>query len=596
MSRAFDTIEQKILEVMNEYPNLKNNQKTLSQMIELKEEYIGKALIKLMNEGFVELEGNSFVLTDIGKKSIKEINKRKKIHSMKDVWDLHPAGGIIRDIDFVYEPINEREMVYNWAGEKGIVQLEKDIEHKWSFRIGKTVFHLKSRALNSNEIIWEVPQRDKIVDWTLDKFKAPNIIDLYKDTKFYVNIFFDTPTKAYHTLLFISALQSWFAPYMPARFFVEILGCFAGGKTTILDILLPICRHGHEMNSHSLSFLGRGMELCKATFLCDEFDKFVEKENDLLALARSSQKVGHYSRANKMGGIESYETRGSFYYTVHGEMDPAMSSRAIPIYTTKTDVKGMGKINLIKTSIGQEMLSKWFFWYMENAIEALNKMSLDKFDFTTLKKQMSDGDKSKDILVARKLLLGTIKKSVIDKELEKLVGREEELGTIISLLLNIMDLDQHPDIRKEIQNDIRELFEIKESRTEEYTETGLIGDLRYCLTRVYEKFKTHPNYRTADGEFVISNLELSRIFGDMAKKEGKLYQYTKNQFVAALRDLGFQKGKSRKKLRICTEDEYEKGEEGKSRLCNIYTKKVCLKIEIPYEKIKFDENGRPIKE
>lgn len=78
MSRAFDTIEQKILEVMNEYPNLKNNQKTLSQMIELKEEYIGKTLIKLMNEGFVELEGNNFVLTDIGKKSIKEINKRKK--------------------------------------------------------------------------------------------------------------------------------------------------------------------------------------------------------------------------------------------------------------------------------------------------------------------------------------------------------------------------------------------------------------------------------------------------------------------------------------------------------------------------------------
>ncbi|MBD3407482.1 MAG: hypothetical protein GF411_15295 [Candidatus Lokiarchaeota archaeon] len=557
---------------------------TLSKMTGEEPEEVGKALNKLRKKDLVKLnDDNTFLLTGAGSNELKEIQEKQKVFERREMWGLHPAGGIEPSINLVYEPINEREMVYNWNGRKGLAPIQSMSDRNF-FKIETTTFYLKDAPLKSKELIWEVPDRSVLENWAARKIKSVPMKELYDTSTYFTSIFFDTSEEAYHLLLFLASFQTWFAPYLPARFFVEVIGSFSGGKTCALNLLECMTRHGHLMNSGSLAFVGRGMERCKIAFLCDEFDKFAEENEELLALARSSQKKGNYARATQSGQIESFETRGSFYYTVHGEMDRAMSSRAMPIYTTRTDIKGMGKINLLKTQIGKDILTDWFLWYMDNAVDAIKNLRLGEMEWDLLvSKTKGINDKKERIEKMREQLLKHAEKSNADLEMgQEYYGRDEELGTLFSMFLKYVFQQSLSERKDEIENHVKALFEIRESRSEEFSETGLIGDVRNVLANFYQKWKNEDDYRTPDGYFMIPNIELKKKLADYLKSQGK-FNPSATEMASVLRDLGFQRGESRKKMKSRTSEERETGENKRMRLCNIYTEKVCriLGIDVP---------------
>jgi len=133
-----------------------------------------------------------------------------------------------------------------------------------------------------------------------------------------------------------------------------------------------------------------------------------------------------------------------------------------------------------------------------------------------------------------------------------------------------------------IKNDITELFEIKKSRIEEFTDTGDIGGIRDTIIRFYEKNNKQDDYWTKDGEFMIPNKELKEIVYTNFKAEGK-FAPSNREFSSIMRDLGFEKNISRKKMKARTKQGRDDGDDKVSLLCNILTKKVCNRIGLNYK-------------
>lgn len=580
--------------------NHKLDLEAITVMLSMDPSDAGQAVSELITKKYIiQLDDIHFDITKEGTDHYKKMSKKKKIFEKKEIYNLEPAGGIMKDIEMVYEPINDREIMYNWSGKKGIAQVQESSDKKAFFKIGETKFYFIEKFLRQREFIWYIPPQEMIEKWAANKLKSKQLKEIYFKSKRISNIFFDTDTPANHTLMFIGGLQTWFAPYLPARFFIEILGQFSGGKTTVLEIMKPMCRHGHLMGSHSVAFMGRGMERLKVTFLCDEFDVFTENEPDLLALARSSQREGHYARANKDGTIESFVTKGAFYYTVHGEMDRAMSSRAMPIYTTKTSIKGMGAINLFKQKWLDELGNDWFFWYMDNALNELSKLTMVDIDTSTLKNDnqplIDKNNNNVDIVNIinnnnninereRERLTAFVFQLVSQLgQQEKTVGRDEELSILIALILQILLGQLTVSEISDIKTDISQLFDTKNVRNEEISETGLIGDLRAVIVNTYEKLKDESDFRTSEGEFMLPNLMFKESLADYLKKQSK-FPPKPTEITAAFRDLGFKENVTRKKMKCITLEERNEGKQKTERLCNILDQKVCNIIGIKYEK------------
>ena len=620
-----------ILDMLGKFPrglDLKN----ISEIGSIKSEEAGPILSRLIENKFIELVDDQFMILPDGSAACKSMMKRKDAFNKKEVWELDPAGGINIDLGLVYEPIQRNDMLYNWRGKKGISPIQ-NVDKKFYFKIGETKFYLNSAP--NEDIVWVIPDYEIFEKWVTGKKKSKSIWDIYDKTIKFSKIFFDTGTTSYHTLLFLAGLQSWFAPYLPARFFVEVIGGFSGGKTTVLDILECFCRHGYLVGNQTIAFVGRSLKKCKITSLCDEFDVHIEEDPELLALVRSSQRKGHYARANIKGGIESFETKGAFYYTVHGEIDRALSSRAMTIYTTKTDLVGLGKINLMKNELGKDLLTDWFLWYLDNAIKMMSKIKINEPSWETLEKLVAiqkknsniskndENEKLKEscpngcpITATRKMeeeKLSVENKGIVaikddnnnniyiyrdtlihmleqPGQLSSLVGRDEELSTIISMILGCLDMGNTKGNHiingnqklETIKNDITELFEIKKSRIEEFTDTGDIGGIRDTIIRFYEKNNKQDDYWTKDGEFMIPNKELKEIVYTNFKAEGK-FAPSNREFSSIMRDLGFEKNISRKKMKARTKQGRDDGDDKVSLLCNILTKKVCNRIGLNYK-------------
>jgi len=631
--------EYAILELLVKYHEL--DLKSITDFLELNPENAGTAVSNLIEKKYATEINSKFVLTKEGTNFYKKSSKKRKIFEKKEIYDIEPAGGINFEIGLVYEPIQRNEMVYNWMGKKGISPIQVSGDKRMYFKIGETKFILDKPSIN-DDICWTLPDYEVFEKWSVGKIKSKSIWELYEKTKIFCQIFFDTGTEAYHTLLFLAGLQSWFAPYLPARFFVEAIGGFSGGKTTILDLLECFCRHGYLVGNQTTAFVGRSLKNYKLTSLCDEFDVHCEEDPELMALVRSSQRKGHYARATMKGGIESFETKGSFYYTVHGEIDRALSSRAMPIYTTKTDLIGMGKINLIKNTLGKELLTEWFLWYMDNAVDKLSKIQVTMPNWATLEKMAATVktdsnnaenaqnkelelccpercpdtatqkmnmetvpmDKTnsvaireeKRIIIYRKALLTLISEQQWQLgNTNNLLAREEELSAILSMILSCLygqHLGQHEFITatgqqeeqmlEKIKNDIYILFEIKKTRSEEFTETGIIGDVRNTMIKFYEKNKHESDYRADNGEFILPNKELKIAIHENFKSQGKFVP-SDREFSSIMRDLGFEEKISRKKMRCRTKEGRDTGEDKEILLCNIFTSKVCNRIGIKYD-------------
>jgi len=601
MVRAFDEIEHKILKFLLKFEDPKDLV-FFTKSLGLDQKEIGSRLVKLSEEGFLEMdEEGKFSLSEKGKKTIDEIQRKQNLFNKKlSFYDLHPAGGILQDIGFVYEPLSHVDYVYNWMGRKGIATVIVDPDSKKHyFKVGNSTFWLKE-PLKPDDLIFNLPTREVVQEWVDGKKIPLTSKELYQKIKTHFKVFLDLSEECYYDLSTLSVFQSWFRDLLKSCWFVSIEGAFAAGKTTIGEALVELSRHGYPVGNFSEAFVGRIYHKLKVTPFFDEFDSLAGSEDSrIYEIVRIAQRRGmKYSRTKSKGEeFVSYEVFGPTYLSVHGEIERALLTRNMIIITEESQDENIPISNFARKISAQKLYDELFIWYMDNIIKYNIVDIVDIVDtvYEILNSTGNDGISTPKQIrkhISNKFLL-TLYDSQLSL-LKQLRGRSAEICFVICQLVNQLGL-------QDLNINLKKLFEIREERIEEAIEVGRAGMVRDLIVNLWKKFGHLENYRTSTGEFMISNLELRNEINKYLRNQ-KESPITPAELKGILRDLGF--SEARKKMKIATFEEIEeeklnvvkeglsddellelasKSVEKKSRLCNIFTPKVCRKLNIKYD-------------
>ncbi|MHA1664288.1 MAG: hypothetical protein ACTSVW_00430 [Candidatus Njordarchaeales archaeon] len=600
MVRAIDEIEYKILKALSNFKEPKDLD-WLVKTLKMEQEKIGSRLIRLEEDGFLAMHGTgSFSLTDLGKETLEKMKLKQELFKKKlSFSDLHPAGGILHDIGFVYEPISHTDYAYNWLGKKGIATVTVDPDSKkYYFKVGNATFWLKE-PLEPDDLIFNLPTRGVVQDWADGKKIPLETKDLWLKVRNHFKVFLDLSEECFYDLLALSVFQSWFRDLLKSCWFVSIEGAFAAGKTTIGEALVELCRHGYSVGNYSEAFVGRAYHKLKITPFFDEFDSIAGTEDSkIYEIVRTAQRRGmKYSRTKAKGEkFASYETFGPTFFSVHGEIERALLTRNMIIITEESQDEHIPITNFARKVAAQRLYDELFIWYMENIINYKIVDIVDIVDVTygILKNNIDNNVDTKQIRanISKQFLLTLNDRQL--SQLRKLRGRSAEICFVMCQLINQLGL-------QDLDIDLSKLFEIREERLEEAIEIGRAGVVRDLLVNLFKKLGDLSNYRTSAGEFMISNLELRDEINKYLKRQ-KESAMTPAELKGILRDLGF--SEARKKMKIATLEELEAAKpevttepltdkellelacervEKRSRLCNIFTPKVCRKLGIEYD-------------
>jgi len=317
--------------------------------------------------------------------------------------------------------------------------------------------------------------------------------------------------------------------------------------------------------------------------------------------------------------------------SVHGELEDALATRTIPITTEETVNPDVPVVNPEKVRIGQQIYDEMWIWYMDNLdhisyesekqrgldfdldmlVKELvitfddmdvphitvkekgqNKVKIDGFDTDLMTNHVSEvysksnisiiSKESKSIKDKIEELRGTVAESILSTCTQKqkriirgAAGRNIELMVTAFKIANIVGID--------CDESIRQAFEIKRDVEEEEREVGLVGHLRDFLVELYKRRRDVPNYWTRSSLFMASNIECAGEFNSFLHRREQP-GVTPGEYKQALRELGFIRPTSRRKMNVRTWKEIEEGEtKSKVRLANIYTESVCRKLGVTTE-------------
>jgi hypothetical protein len=536
-----------------------------------KQKLLNYELKKMIEEGLVETQVDGEVRYDLTQKgrAVWETLSHKELVEAAKEWEIHPAGGVITEIKLFYEPLSEKEFVYNWNGKKGLAQIKEAKGGLFYIEIEGKRFWFKEAPLKEKEFIFNLPDITKVYDWVNGKKKTLNNSEIYNLVKSCIEIFFDFGDKIFYDIATLSVFQSYLRHISPATWYLGIYGAWGSGKTSLGELLAKLCYHGYLVANPSVAFVGRSLDRLKITPFLDEAD--VVSDPELLSLIRQGYRRGQkYSRIDKEGGMitQSFDVYTLWIMSVHGMLDEALMSRCYPIATIETQDKRLPIINLLKHL--QDVYTELFIWWGENSI-----------NFPSL--EIKNVSFNPDVEEARESLYNQIITILTPSELEQLkdiTGRSLELGFLMlrasKLLGNTIDL--------------REAFKIAQETMQEIRESGILGTLRDYLVTLYKEFKSYPEFRNSVGEFMLPNKDVFTRFNDYLLTTRRV-QVSPREFRAMILDLGFS-GQARKNMTIKSIQNLD--EEPSSRLTLIFTPNVCRKIALDYSKMV--EEGKKLKE
>lgn len=524
-------------------------------------------------------------------KELEEIEKNEKAKKLRQTAHiLHPAGGLTED--FVYEPTGSGEYVYRTKEEKkGIVQVEVEFEDEerrrgahWFLEIeGEPHYFIKKPP---KEWLFNMPDKQAVEKWVNGEKQSYPLEKIWNLNGVYLRTFLDFP-HAYEfsvTLLFIR--QSWLTEILPVVFYLGIKGEFGGGKTVTGEAVTFVCRHGYLTGNLSPPFVARAIQEQKITLMVDELDSVAgTRDSDLNSIFRQGYRRGlRYSRVNPDTlESESYHIFGPKLFTVHSEIEEALQTRTIPIHVRETGKLEFPVVNLDKESFSRLVYTENFLWYMDNilslrdneihVIQGLTN-AVDTVDMVDLFLGDLEAESQEKTAENIREKLYSRKKSLLSdgqlSQLCQLTGRNIELMYMCFVLSNM--------VKAKCDNDILKTFQQKIIEEAERTELGYLGILREVLTSLWKQKHGVAEYTTEDGYVKISNKELYDKYNESLKKELG-HGVSPAKFKEFMLEFGFTDSLNRTKLKVPTPGDPEP----KSRLCNIFTKRVLRKLGIEPE-------------
>ena len=559
-------------------------------------------------EAFQRLEAKGLVkdgkLTEEGRSEIEW--RLKVIEKTRDVYDLKAAGGVLPEIGFVYEPVTPFSFAWNWLGFRGVSTIDFEPRRRVPFfKALDRRFWLGEEPLSKDELTFNLPTAETVEAWTKGLKISREAPELWTLVKNYFKFFLDLREEVYYDAYALTAFQSWLLNILNSVWFLAAKGAFGAGKTVGGEALVRICRHG-KVASPSVAWLGRSIERLQITPFVDEFDILVETDSEIARMARMCQRRGMtYDRCSEHGKPQSWKVFAPWIMSIHGELEDALASRTIPITTEETADISLPILNTMKEEMGQAIYDELWMWYMDSICELTRVDQVEGYReherggvFQKVNNLVNRliplleeaNPKEEKLKEAQKRLFDELTASVNRSQLEvlsKLSGRDVEIAYHMFKVANLLGIDLTESVRK--------LMEIKAEVEEERREVGVLGLLRDLLVKLYEERRKHPNYWTSTGEFMISNKE---VYAELTPwlHDHEMPGVTPGQFKGLLRELGFDRPTSRRKMKVFTWEEIKSGAydeflagkaEKPSRLALIFTPKVQrrlgLKVEMPEE-------------
>lgn len=455
------------------------------------------------------------------------------------------------------ERVEGNWFLYNLAGKIGLAELRFEPVEDHPKKKRAFVMIEGERYDPEGPRLWDVtrfypvPSRAKISAFLAGGLLVRPLPDILNDISTRVRSLFEFSQERDVLLWLLFITQSYLKPILANFFFMGVDATKGGGKTTLLEVMSYLSRHGFVGGDVSAASLPRLVEELDLSLFLDELDQRLGKgEEDSVSIIRKGQRRGNpYVRLNKFSMVpEQFDVAGTHAFSYRSELEDAFMSRSISTHTTVSQDPALPVINIYKHEVLEDLRDELFFWYIRelptlaqglSAVTDRLKLAVQKYTAVAGCSDVAGCRSVSRHTHLRRTLYDTILREFTEEELhalDSLTGRNIELAFLLLQLSRLTGLNLHSVVGETLQEQQKDDIssdhilreEIRDFLANKYDGlTGLwvlkdgenSGRKYYPKSMIYREFNQDQKTRDA---------------GAIGSKK----------FTGLLRDLGFVQGES----------------------------------------------------
>lgn len=424
--------------------------------------------------------GNKTAVVIDNQQHLQHIQHRQQ-HNKPFKIRIHQAGGIFETL--VIEPLGYGQYIYICDKKKGIAQVEFEEEGKKKIpylKIGDGKVYFQQNKAFMSKPAFAVPSKDACERWVyeLGDYESKKPSDLYEEIKNYLRLLFDIEGELSYSILALGVFQSWLARFLNTVFYHGFDAKPGSGKTSCLEGLALLCRHGCLVGDTSVAMIGRIVDEQQLSLFVDEIDE----HPDLFPILRQGYRKGTpYSRLHpKTYRLESFDVYGYKAFSFASQVEKALKGRTVVDTLRPSTDQRLPILNSFKQELGRPLFEDLFFWYMDNASDFVVRVVSVVCVSVVARTPSQDISQQREDLYNKILdeLGFTIKE---EEALCSLFGRNLELAFNSLVVARELDLP--------IQSEIKESFLQRQQQEEVFVDNHYLEILQEYLIEQYEERK-----------------------------------------------------------------------------------------------------------
>lgn len=419
---------------------------------------------------------------------------------------------------------------------------------------------------------YETPSQERCQEFIEGSWRPRPLPQIVEDLLLRIQALFEFTNDRDPLLWVLFTLQSYLKPVLTNFFFAGVDATKGGGKTTLLEIMAYVSRHGYLGGDVSAASLPRLVEELDLALFLDELDQRLGKgEEDSVSILRKGQRRGNfYVRLNKHTLLpEQFDVAGTHAFSFRSELEDAFMSRSLPMHTAESKDKSLPVVNIFKRQVLQSIREELFFW----AMLEVPRISIAVWDVEDRLRGLVEGCSSVEgcrSVIRHHILRQQLYEEVLSDFTEEertifgsLAGRNLELCYLLLNISRLTKLDLKDTIKAGMQ----------EKQEEEAFGEGLYLDaLRDLLRLQYESLGDQwvlKEGETPGCKFSPKTSVYRALCQDL--KENNIPTIGSKRYSSLLRDLGFIQGVSIRSQRPPNQS---------PKPCLIFTREVLKKLGI----------------
>jgi len=297
---------------------------------------------------------------------------------------LEFKGGIIEDMDLVYEPLGHGLYAWKIGDKKGINKMmavyrqdERRRARKkpvlWKIKIDENEYYFKKEPSHVAKsflgaLPFHVPQLSFLEKWVNGEIKSKTGKELFHEAETYVRRVLDLEEIYNAKTLALYIFQSWLRNIVKVMFNIDVGGPFGGGKTTALEATAEVCYHS-LLGSASAAAIARMNEKYALSWALDEYDKQRSWLSDCFIRVGYRWGSTVYRIHAKSGREEGFKPFGPKLISYYESLESALAQRSLDhIKITKSLDYHLPIINWARETLSKPLFHSLFIWYMDNAV------------------------------------------------------------------------------------------------------------------------------------------------------------------------------------------------------------------------------------